>query len=383
MRRVHDQTDAFIATGRAHILLTAAFSNLPKLRTIGIRDYNGKGRWRDGESTMWRSYGWSSGEVPLNDRRHLMSPETILPLILHSFDEASTGLERIEVFLRRHRLPDASFDITPDFMRSKAVPVLSKLKALLLSIEDRGIEMDDVLGYRGRIKRDESAFRNLKVFLQHTPLLEHLRLNFAQGRMPSWRVDDFLAWLGTSPGPQMPVILNHLNTLELGMIDIAPHTLLGLFSKFTKLETVSLWKIALQPVSSAGQDYDEKSTWSYYLSKIGQSFQTPENVKEFMIGWITETPIPDTVHSTVRFAGKTNIDCNGKRTFEDVEDVVKYRKRVGTDVSMWLDELAEKAFLPPRDVSPSDSSATDDTDDDDEDEGSEDMDDNEDDGEDE
>ena len=95
---------------------------------------------------------------------------------------------------------------------------------------------------------------------------------------------------------------------------------------------------------------------------------------------ITETPIPDTVHSTVRFAGKTNIDCNGERTFEDVEDVVKYRKRVGTDVSMWLDELAEKAFLPPRDVSPSDSSATDD---DDEDEGSEDMDDNEDDGEDE
>jgi hypothetical protein len=125
MRQGYDETDVFTATGRAHIMLTAAFSNLPSLSTIGIRDYNAKGRWRDGDNTTWRSYGWSSGEGPSNNRPrlHCMSPEAILPLILHSLDETSTGLERIEVFLRRNRLPDGSFDINPGFIRSKTAPL--------------------------------------------------------------------------------------------------------------------------------------------------------------------------------------------------------------------------------------------------------------------
>jgi hypothetical protein len=369
MRQGYDETDVFTATGRAHIMLTAAFSNLPSLSTIGIRDYNAKGRWRDGDNTTWRSYGWSSGEGPSNNRPrlHCMSPEAILPLILHSLDETSTGLERIEVFLRRNRLPDGSFDINPGFIRSKALPVLSNLKALLLSIEDRPIDMDDMLRGTHSAERLEDAFYNLRDFLRHTPLLEHLRLNFAQGRPISWRIDTFLAWLGTSSGPDipgisMPVKLDHLTTLELGMIDIVPHTLVDLFSKFTKLEAVSLWKIELQPTRDSPDEpnYDGKPMWSYYLRKIGEAFKTADNVKTFMIGWVTETHRLNVPEQPLRFAGKTNTDGNGVMTFEDVEDVVKYRKRVGRGVAEWLDELAEKAFLPPP---PDASSYGDDTDD--------------------
>jgi hypothetical protein len=375
MRRGYEEADAFMATGRAHILLKKAFAKLPSLCTIGVRDYNAKGRWRDGENTPWRCYGWSSGDEPLNSRRHRMSPDTILPLILHSFDETSTaGLERIEVFLRRSRLPDGSFDISPGFLRSRAVPVLSNLKALLLSIDDRPIDMNDVLGLRGTHspKRLEQAFCNLRDFLRNTPLLEHLRLNFENGRAVSWRINTFLAWLGSSPGSDfpgisMPVKLDHLTTLELGMMDIAPHTLVGLFSKFTKLEAASLWKVELQPTQDSPdeQDYDGKPMWSYYLRKIGEAFKAADNVKTFMIGWATETHALNALQQPLRFAGKTNTDDNGVVTFEDVQDVVKYRKRVGRDVAEWLDELAEKAFLPPPPDASSDGNDTDDIVDDD------------------
>ena len=284
-----------------------------------------------------------------------MSPETILPLILHSLDATSTKLERIEVFLRRNRIPDTSFDISLDFMRSKAVPVLSNLKALLLSLSDRPVDTEDQMASRGTdfSKRTEQAFPRLKDFLQHTSLLEHLRLNFTPGGFTSssWRTDSLLDWLGTPPGPghtmvPTPVTLEHLTTLELGMVYVVPRTLLNIVSKFARLEALSLWKVTLQQTQNGPADIgrDGNSLWSHYLPELGRAFQVPENVKTLTIGWLSVNTDPYGVPTETRFAGKTNVDSNGIKTFEDVQDVVKYRKRVGSNAREWLEELGEKAF---------------------------------------
>jgi hypothetical protein len=70
----------------------------------------------------------------------------------------------------------------------------------------------------------------------------------------------------------------------------------------------------------------------------------PENVKTLTIGWLSVSTDPKGVPTETRFAGKTNVDSNGIKTFEDVQDVVKYRKRVGSNAREWLEELGEKAF---------------------------------------
>lgn len=357
MRWGSDGIGAFMATGGAHVLLSRAFSNLPNLRTIGIRDYNGKGRWRDGEKATWRSYGWSSGEQPLNYPRQRMNPETILPLILHSLDGTSTGLERIEVFLRRNRLPDDSFDISAGFMRPRAVPVLSNLKALLLSIRDRESSRH-LSGFQQfpsiASKPGDGAFRNLKELLTHTSQLQHLRLNFDQNEQPSLCIEAFLTWLGASPRPDVdmtpaPITLDHLTTLDLGMVDVAPRNLFALVSKITKLEALSLWKVTVQPSRDDPEviEPDDNCLWAYCMRKLGESFQSPENIKTLMIGWPTEyanmrpEPLP------VSFADRSKVDEKGHLTRESFEDVVTYRKEVGSNVCTWLATLGERASLPP------------------------------------
>ena len=289
-----------------------------------------------------------------------MQSETVLPLLLYSLGEASTGPDRIEMFLRHNPVPDRSFDLSPSFMQSEAAPVLSNLRALLLSLHGNRNPHQD--GWYEDPSHADFGFGCLRRFLQHTPLLEQVRLNFKNTGVPERHTDEFLAWLGKSPGPDVnatptPVKLNHLTTLELGMVIIAPNTLLDLVSKFAKLEAVSLWKIELQPLRGIPEEVgfnDDTSIWAYCLRKIGEAFQAPENVKTFMIGWVAEVVDPGRVPSPVRFAGKTNVDGNGAMTFEDAENVVKYRKEVGSNVRTWLHGLTEKAFVQPSEILSSD-----------------------------
>lgn len=333
-------------------MLASAFSKLPNLRTIGIRDYNGKGRWRDGDAAMWRSYGWSSVKKDPRHLRHAaMSPDPILSLLLYSLGETLTRPDRIEVFLRRDRLHDASFDLSPSFMQSRAILVLSNLRTLLLSLQPG----EDPRPFRpDPVQKHEESFRNLKGFLQHTPLLEHLRLNFVDYTQPSWCTDTLLAWLGTMPGPgddlaSAPVTLDHLTTLDLGMAHVKPRTLLAIVSKFTKLEALSLWKIAFPKALEELNDPGFTGTcmWSYYLPKLGEAFPVPENIKNLMVGWPTERVTAGLLPERVRFADRTKVDARGSLPPESFDDVVVYRKEVGSDVCAWLGELGERASLPP------------------------------------
>lgn len=349
-----------LATGHARDLLVQAFSQLPNLRIVGIRDYDGRGRWRDGPDALWRSYGWTFNGSEHRPYRSRASPDSILPLILYALGETSTKPQNIEVFLRRSRLSDRSFEL--GFMQPRVVPILSGLKTLLLRLEDNMLP-----GFPSQAHRSgNNDYRRLKELLQHMPLLEHLRLNFVSNEQPPTAPQILLDWLGwshTSPYPEgpPPVKLDHLTTLDLGMLGFTPDILIRVVSKFAKLKELSFWKAALR-INSTKADEGE-CMWAGFLPQLGRAFQAPEGVTRVMIGWAVESAYhkPQRVQP-VRFAGRTSIDSNGEKKFENPEDVVSFRKRVGNNARDWLAELGEMAFLPSDRSSSVDSEFSDDSD---------------------
>jgi hypothetical protein len=51
----------------------------------------------------------------------------------------------------------------------------------------------------------------------------------------------------------------------------------------------------------------------------------------------------------VRFASSTGIDGNGEKTYDgEIQDMVTYRKHFGSFASDWLNELAERVYIPVR-----------------------------------
>jgi hypothetical protein len=101
-------------TGRACEMLVDAFSKLPNLQKVGLRDYDGQGRTRegDGPNARWRSYGWSYGlsnterqdwlNNPHSNRRTIVGEaDPLLSLLLYALGKALSTPKNLEIFLRR------------------------------------------------------------------------------------------------------------------------------------------------------------------------------------------------------------------------------------------------------------------------------------------
>lgn len=355
-----------LTTGRARDLLVEAFSKLPNLRSVGLRDYEGNGRTRDGEKAKWRSYGWSLSDIPPYSRDRYAPPDSILPLLLFALSEASVRPTNFEAFLRRTRMLDCSFDL--DYLPSGVAPVLSGLRTLLLSL-------DEGQSFSGQI---DTGHRHLKNFLQHTPLLEHIRLNFSNMFVTNEGANSFLRWFGTPSGAAhniepTPITLDHLATLDLGMLSAKPETLLQVVSKFPKLKALSLWKVTLTS-GKAPDVEDDRRAWSQLLPKLGRAFQAPEEFSSIMIGFVDEEIIYTRAgnNAEIKFAFKVSLDKNGEKKFEDPEGKVSYRKRVGSNVQDWLDDLGNRAYTELPEIASSDDSELDDEDEDDDGEGEDD-----------
>ncbi|MCP6237172.1 hypothetical protein NL436_27195, partial [Klebsiella pneumoniae] len=81
--------DVFLNTGAACDMLVDAFSKLPNLRRVGLRDYHGNGRFRDGEMAKWRSYGWSLAVNREAPRQRFSPPDSMLLILLFALGKAS------------------------------------------------------------------------------------------------------------------------------------------------------------------------------------------------------------------------------------------------------------------------------------------------------
>lgn len=141
---------ALIASGQARDMLAEAFSRvcffrssliktvlltalqLPNLRKVGLRDYDARGRFRDGENVLWRSYGHSlTGNEPVIQQ----PPDQIWILLLNAIALSGANVPGIEVFLRHAwRLSEQSFEVLSGRMSQRVLPVLAQLRSLMLTI---------------------------------------------------------------------------------------------------------------------------------------------------------------------------------------------------------------------------------------------------------
>ena len=238
--------EVLMASGQAMHMLADAFSRLPNLRTVGLRDYNGLGRYRDGELATWKSWGWSFGwehqdtYLPSGQYHRTLRtipPHPILPLILYALGTANVAPESIHVFLRKYaKLTSRSFNVLDGYMGEKIRPVLGEMKELMLAIA-----LDSPYpSFMPSLPPDSQTATDgpLARLLQCMPKLQTLCLNFDPHQSLG---SNFLSWLG-SPVPGTPtlspsstissVALPSLAVLELCMLNVPASVLLKVLTKF-------------------------------------------------------------------------------------------------------------------------------------------------------
>lgn len=349
--------DVLMASGQATQMLTEAFSKLPNLRTVGLRDYNGLGRYRDGEFATWKSWGWSFGWDGLAaydaDNPHTqrglrtISPEPILPVLFYALGHAKVVPESIHVFLRkRSKLTQQSFNMLDGYLGEKVRPVLGNMKELMLAI---GNDTTPYYYHRTISPTKSDNVNNLPLarLLQRTPKLETLRLNFEPSQPFA---SGFLDWLGTpvaspkisSPSTTInPVALPNLTALELGMLTVPAATLLKVLTKFD-LESFSLWKVKLHATSAS----EPQDCWQALIHDLAVALNQKTCLTSVLIGY------PSQLH-----CGRKPFDIEDDCYFkpvgageEDISDLTQEAKHYagpGTSMADWLEELSKRTHVPP------------------------------------
>ncbi|KAI1650634.1 uncharacterized protein F4817DRAFT_326840 [Daldinia loculata] len=304
MREEHMSHQALITTGRDLQLLTEALCNLPNLKTIGLRDFNSSGRYRDGADNTWHAYGaptflWETNfplDQPRFGGRHLDSSlvESRIQYVSYVFLTMLRALGKakethsptqLEVILRNCHLPSLAFNV-PHYLESTITPFLKDLKTLFLDLGPASFSTlvinngGNFQGYLGL---------TLVTFLSKTTSLEHLRLNFRSCAKDETR--DLLQWLIRTPEspsgskhqgievnkmqeklpriPQTPAF-QHLEELEIGMITIEPSLLLNIYKRFkSSLRIISLHKVTFS-IESQNQVADRVNLWASFFGQMAK-----------------------------------------------------------------------------------------------------------------
>jgi len=318
-------------------MLVTALSRLPNLRSFNLRDYNARGRLRDGDRASWKSYGWSyngalQGANQQHNLEHGERAEILYSagfgLVLHALGLANSTPERFEVFFR-HRsdygvgLPLHGLRILDGPLAATVKTVLQGLKILMLTLAGPDSSMKELLDPRP--SDFERIAHPLKRLLEHAPNLERLRLNFSPDQV---YVQGYLEWFA------MPTSVDwsNLTCLDIGMVCLQDSVLTSVITKFSLTE-LNLWKITL---ISSYEDGNE-SPWIGFLRRLSAlSRHKTRTMRRMTIGYpATETPGRESIPVPVFF-------------YED--DGKSYPTRLAAynastdeaDFSLWVEALASK-----------------------------------------
>ncbi|KAF2212953.1 hypothetical protein CERZMDRAFT_83894 [Cercospora zeae-maydis SCOH1-5] len=350
IRKGHVSRQVLLHTGLARDMLVEVFSNLPNLRTLGLRDYNGAGRIRDGEDARWRPWGWSISHASLV---HCQPPEPVFAMLLFAVAKARARPSHVEVFLRRRALQHDTFQCCLGTLGSDIIPVLNGLKTLRLAVSSEGSSASRLQGGPGspymKTNAVETPFRR---FLHHTSNLESLRLNFV--------VDEFLGsrtieWLIDSPtpnsqlsnGPIPPLQLQSLRCLDFGMANTSARALAQVLER-TNLESFSLWKMTLQARS---RDHISDCGWSFLLSRLSTSLPSSTRLRKIMIGYGAQALYLGEIRdhrwdTTISFVPEGTGPTDRVKAAK--EHVITFEARyTGKSVQQWLQEMSERTFVTP------------------------------------
>lgn len=367
---------ALIDTGRARDMLVEAFSNLPNVRIIGLRDYNARGRLREGDMAVWKSYGWTSihpqfatmragsptpqqfavrNHIDLSLRGYNEhSPATVLPLTMFALGRANVRLDSIEVFLRKQCLtPDTLKVLQDGFLSGTVKPLVSGLKKVMLTL---GLERDSGHGAPHLPTTDfDPIDAPLKHFLHKTTNIDTLRLNF---QTQQYYCNPILEWLGRKSISQSradplvhPPVLANLTTLEIGMAQVTAPTLLNLLCKVGgRLHTLSLWRIALLHRNDV-TDPNSPEMWPALLQAFANSLPNNSPLQKIMIGHAQEQGRPgkNEIHHASFRLDEGIVTAAGLTSYNVTETVLFKASLTHTSVKDWLKDIVERFMLPNRD----------------------------------
>lgn len=307
-QRLTEQTTLW-TLGLVPRYLADAFSRLPNLETVALRDFNSRRRSRDGPNAQWRSYGAitimeETGALPTANQVFgyghpslLERANVLFRAIIHGLGLANVRPKSIEVMERNgNLLQDSAFHMHPDFEDSY-VPVLRNLKKLHLCI--------DVYWPSTPHAARPYHQQNLARFLKHCEGLEELRINgkratHNQGSRQNLHL--LMSWLASSEGKPLselqssdisidgqfvpaPVELPHLSSLSLGMMAITLNELVQLITRFAgSLQNFELWRLQLMANPGTDTAVDEKKQ-NLYIHLLKRLLAIPNlNLRHIKLG---------------------------------------------------------------------------------------------------
>ncbi|KAL2070238.1 hypothetical protein VTL71DRAFT_13264 [Oculimacula yallundae] len=339
---------AFLSTGQDVEMLAQAFSSLPQLKTVGLRDFNSRSRYRDAPDIVWNSYGVTTYykqtgirmQIPYTHRNvnDLGASDTGIFVhrafqnILRAAGKSTLSLKHFEVILRTSFLGDRAFNC-PKFLEPTIYPVLSNLRTLFLDLDDNPVLMH--IEGNGIVKPCPSYF--LMKFLSNAMMLEHLRLNIRPNGDES-----ILSWLSRSP-PDIstpatasgeykeppPVTFKHLKRIDIGMGAVEPALILGIVRKHqASLREISLHRISLVHTADVPADerinlwaklFDDLSQLDLKLDAINMSLNSQQQPGGQHWRRVKFKNIPAPKEHTKRWAG--NNTQSGLRDFQELVTV--------------------------------------------------------------
>ncbi|EHK42017.1 hypothetical protein TRIATDRAFT_302318 [Trichoderma atroviride IMI 206040] len=293
--------------------LADAFSRLPNLETVALRDFNSTRRSRDGPRAQWRSYGsqtlagetgahpvtsqlFNWGSAALLDRANVL-----FKAIIHGLGLANVRLKNLEVMERNGNLLfDSAFHLHPDFEAAYA-PVLGNLQKLHLCI--------DVYWATAPHAAQPYHQKNLIKFLSHCQGLEELRINgkrnsYSKGSRLNLHL--FMSWLASSEAKPLSQLQSadisvdsqdappavefpQLSNLSLGMMALTLDETVQLITKFAgSLQRLELWRFQLMADPGTDVDMEEKKQ-NLYISLLKRLLAIPNlNLRHIKLGMLQQ-----------------------------------------------------------------------------------------------
>ncbi|CAK7271362.1 hypothetical protein SEPCBS119000_004566 [Sporothrix epigloea] len=304
---LHVQQETLFMSGRAQQLLAAAFSLLPNLEIVQLRDTTSRTRYRDGSHAPWRSYGLRCTQDVLGkiDRRFQFQNENpeissiAFSIVMTALAVSNARPESIEVKMHSKwaGLKYFAFDLSPvprlglpgvsaENDDGNKLAVLAALRKLHLKLQfvvnphkASHLESDDS-PLDGKSGRAATECIPLHVWLAHCPNVQWFRLNLhKESRNHN---DVFLRRLGSPLPAAYPLpagskasrnitmpFASHLRRFDLGVACCRRDVLLKLLNCFPALEHLSLFRFSLiRDKKTADTPYN---IWNKFFDELATS----------------------------------------------------------------------------------------------------------------
>lgn len=288
-----------LAAYRDQQMLAQAFSNLPNLETVDLRDFNSRTRYRDGPAAEWSSYGASTATNATGGGLMLLRtldledfPSRIFTTLLAALASSTARPRALEVLARQGcGLQDRDLHI-PRWLEPSLLPVLSSLEKVHLTVNFESSS----IRWSGHTSANPSLF--LQLFLSRTTNLKWLRLNFPQALQHD--CEDLLVWLA-SPlgngdsstanhgisvhGKPAPVAFPSLQQLDIGSAAVSPRVLDSVFEKFSSsVKCLSLRRVKLVDENSI--DFAKVNMWSKFFKRLAPA----SDLHTITLGYLSQGP---------------------------------------------------------------------------------------------